>query len=231
MDIFFSSDVFFHLGDMNMAQHSAMLGMIFSPKHRSTRMVKRLAEINLVNGDTTATYKYLRLLDATLFHKRWAKEHEDMLTAINVDDYPWLKRKRELIPTRDTLRLAAEYPTSLKILIESNPDNSYALNYLLCFYLLNKDLPMFSNAYDIWCKEKPLYQSRLYHEALLIKLAITKASQKELETYNIPERTMMDFMDYTRIYEQSNGNLEMLREKYASSYWFYYHFAQIKRNE
>ena len=47
----FANEVWFHLGDMTMAEHATLLGMIFSPNHTGSRMVKRLAEINLINGD------------------------------------------------------------------------------------------------------------------------------------------------------------------------------------
>ena len=65
--IFVSNEVFFLLGDMNLAQHSAMLGNTFSPYQRSSRMIKRLAEINLINEDSAAANKYLRILTKTLF--------------------------------------------------------------------------------------------------------------------------------------------------------------------
>jgi hypothetical protein len=227
VDVFFSSDVFFHLGDMTMAQHAAMLGMILSPNHRSSRMVRRLAEINLINNDSTAARKYLRMLGATLFHRKWASEHEKMLTG-NIDDYPWLKAKRSQIPTKDTLRSPSDYPTSLNVLIESNPDNSYALDYLLCFYLLNKDISSFGRTYDKWHKGK-MCPSKLYNEALLIKLATTKAMQKEAARYAIPLETIEDFTEYTLIYEQSGADPEQLRERFGKTYWFYYHFAQMEK--
>jgi hypothetical protein len=227
VNIFFSSDVFFHLGDMNMAQHSAMQGMIFSPNHRSSRMVKRLAEINIVNNDSAAARKYLRMLDATLFHRKWAAAHEKMLTG-NADDYPWLKAKRLQIPTKDTLRLSADYPAVLHVLIESNPGNSYALDYLLCFYLLNKDVPSFGEAYDKWHKGKARL-SRLYQEALLIRLAGTKASQKAIAAYAIPPELIKEYAEYTRIYEEPEGGMEQLRERFGKTYWFYYHFARMEK--
>jgi hypothetical protein len=227
VNIFFSSDVFFHLGDMNMAQHSAMLGMIFSPTHRSSRMVKRLAEINLVNNDSTAARKYLRMLDATLFHRKWALAHEKMLTG-NADDYPWLKAKRQQIPAKDILRSPSDYPAALNVLIESNPDNSHALDYLLCFYLLNKDIPSFGRTYDKWHKGR-MRPSKLYHEALLISLVATKATPKEAAHYAIPSETIKDFTEYTRIYEQSGADMEQLRERFGKTYWFYYHFAQMEK--
>ncbi|MDR0431399.1 MAG: DUF6057 family protein [Tannerellaceae bacterium] len=228
IDIFFSSDVFFHLGDMNMAQHSAMLGKIFSPKHRSSRMIKRLAEINLVNNDSTATRKYLRILEATWFHRKWAVEHERMLTG-KTEDYPWLKAKRSQIPTYDALRLSSDYPAALNVLIESNPDNTYALDYLLCFYLLNKDIRSFGEVFDKWCKGKSYRKPDLYYQALLIKLVASQATQKEVASYAIPATMMNDFLEYTRIYEQSNGDLEQLRRRFGATYWFYYHFARMQK--
>ncbi|MDH6304490.1 hypothetical protein M2459_001223 [Parabacteroides sp. PF5-5] len=227
MDIFFSSDVFFHVGDMNMAQHSAMLGMIFSPHNRSSRMVKRLSEINLVNSDTTATRKYLRLLEATWFHRKWALEHEKMLSG-NIEDYPWLQAKRSQIPNRDIIRMSSDYPTILNLLLESNPDNRRALDYLLCFYLLNKDIQSFSQAYDKWCKGKEIHLPKAYSEALLIKLAMTKATQKERKEYGISDEVANAFAEYTATYEGSGGNLEPLRERFGKTYWFYFHFARMK---
>ena len=55
-------------------EHCAMLSMIFSPRNSGSRMIKRLAEINLVNGDDEAALKYLRILDKTLLHKSWAEK-------------------------------------------------------------------------------------------------------------------------------------------------------------
>lgn len=49
-----------------------MLGNIYSPNCRNIRMVKRLAEINLVRGNYAATRKYLRILQKTFIWKRWA---------------------------------------------------------------------------------------------------------------------------------------------------------------
>ncbi|HBG53992.1 MAG TPA: hypothetical protein DDW70_07270, partial [Rikenellaceae bacterium] len=59
--ITFGNEVFFYLGDLNMAGHAAMLGMVFSQYHRSSRLVKRLAEIHLAIGDAPAAGKYLGL--------------------------------------------------------------------------------------------------------------------------------------------------------------------------
>jgi hypothetical protein len=215
LTIFFSNEVFFHLGDMNMARHSALLGMIFSPRHRSSRMLKRLAEIDLIDGNEATARKYLHMLETTLFHRRWAKRHER------------LKPERTLI-ARDTLRAASDYAASLELLAESDQ----ALDYLLCYHLLNKDIPAFAAAYDRYRRAKARsYIPRIYAEALLIKLAAEKAPVQELQRYHISSETIAAFMDYTRLYEQNAGASEPLRERFGNGYLFYYHFATLKEQE
>lgn len=227
LTIFFSNDVHFMLGNMTIAEHSAMLGMIFSPGSRSSRMVKRLAEINLVNEDAPATRKYLRMLDATLFHRKWAAEQELLLQEGDSTTNGWLLNKRLQRPVSDTLSLAGDYQKMLTLLVESNPENRQALDYLLCYYLLNKDIPSFMMAYDRWCKGKSEYIPALYSEALLIYLASGKASEKEVQSYQIPANKMADFVKYTQLFEESEGNGTLLQEEFGRTYWFYMHFAQM----
>jgi hypothetical protein len=216
MSIFFSNEVFYHLGDMQMARHSAMLGMIFSPHRRSVQMLKRLTEIDLAVGDTATAGKYLRILDATLFHRRWAERRRATPTPQIPDAAP------------DMLRTASDYAASLEWLIENDPRNPYAVDYLLCYHLLRKDIPAFAAAYDRYRKaaDGGEYIPPLYGEALLIKLAAGKAPLHELQSYGIPDDAIAGFIDYTRLYAQGGGTPDALRERFGGRYWFYYHFAR-----
>ena len=66
------NELYWALNDMTFCERAAMLGNIYSPNCRNIRMVKRLAEINLVRGNYAATRKYLRILQKTFVWKRWA---------------------------------------------------------------------------------------------------------------------------------------------------------------
>ncbi|MCD7977863.1 MAG: DUF6057 family protein [Tannerellaceae bacterium] len=230
LNIFFSNEAFFHVGDMNMAQHSAMLGMTFLPSARSSRMAKRLAEINLVNEDIPATEKYLRMLDKTLFHRKWAAATRQMLYADPMETNLWLQVKREQRFTSDLLRKGNDHETSLKALVEHHPGNKVALNYLLSWYLLNKDIQSFGDTYDRYGKDAFPFAPRIYGEGLLIWLAGKKVPEEVLKSYKIPTHVISEFVEYTKVYEAANGQGAPLQEKYGRSYWFYYHFAQM-RNE
>lgn len=223
--IFVSNEVFFLMGDMNLAQHSAMLGNTFSPYQRSSRMIKRLAEINLINEDSAAANKYLQILTNTLFLKKWAEDRLAMNHASASNK--WLTEKRGQIPGADTLRKSNDYLSSLSFLVGQNPNNQIALDYLLCNHLLNKDLNAFRKVYDEYGRFIKRPVPSIYSEALLIKLYSQQASKEEFTNYSISPQKINDFVAYTKLFDQSKGDLNALKERFGKSYWFYYHFATI----
>lgn len=225
--IFVSNEVFFLMGDMNLAQHSAMLGNTFSPYQRSSRMMRRLAEINLVNEDSAAANKYLRILSKTQFHKKWAQSR----LAINhsPNTARWLAEKRTQLPRTDRLIKSNDYLAALSFLVEQNPGNLIALDYLLCYHLLNKDLKSFRNVYDQYARSVNRPVPAVYGEALLIGLFTSRASSAEALVYAIRPEKLKDFTDYTELYEKTAGDSNALKGRFGRSYWFYYHFATIQK--
>ena len=224
LTIYAANEVWFALGDMTMAEHAAILGMIFSPRHTGARAIKRLAEINLINGDEAAAMKYLRLLQKTMCYRDWAERRIPAKQRPEVRQ--WLERKRQLLPATDTLRSSANVPLSLRHLLRNNPDNAPACDYLLCFDLLNKDIGAFAADYQEFVANK--IPSRLYAEGLLIYLAGKKASLDEVKKWNVSPQVLDEFSDYTRLYEENGGDGVPLQAKYGKTYWFYFHYATMK---
>lgn len=225
--IWCSNEAWFQMGDMTMAEHSTLLGMIFSPEHRSARLVKRLAEINMINGDSTATLKYIRMLQKTWLYKAWADKRVPGKESETVK--VWLERKREFIAKSDTLRDAVYPPLSLRVLLDSNRNNLLALDYLLCYDLLAKDIDSFMLDYDKY--KLPLRQvpERLYAEGLLIGLMQRKAPLNEVEQYMIPPSWVTEFSNYTTMYAKDLFGRAYLMNKYSKTYWLYYHFASFNQ--
>jgi hypothetical protein len=226
LSLFFSSDVYFLVGDMNMAQHSAMLGTIFSPYQRSSRLTQRLIEINLVNNDIPAAMKYIRLLESTWVHKKQAALLKKMLTAENEADYPWLQNQRQKIHKSDILRSFYNPRTSLELLVRDNPHYPVALFYLLSYQLLNKDISGFFETYSHYYKGNINYIPQMYAEALLFYAATTNTKLKETD-YPIDPDYIKNFKEYTELYESTQGDQKTLQEKFSDTYWLYYHFESI----
>ena len=213
--VFSASDAYYHIGDLDMAQHAAMFGMLSTPQQRSVRLVERLAEINMAIGDIPAATKYIRILGSTLFHKI---DSESGVTNSARNSF-------QQIFAKDTIRKATDIKLSLELLAESNPDNLPAVNYLLCFYLLNKDIPAFYKAYTSYCKDKINPTPKVFSEALLIYFAGTKSTMKQVTEYGISPEMIKLFGEYTRLYENSKANLTTMQKKYPNTYWLFFHFA------
>lgn len=226
LSIWSSNEAWFQMGDMTMAEHATILGMIFSPKHRSSRTTKRLAEISMINNDTLASFKYLRLLQKTIVYKGWANER---LPGHETDQVKkWLAQKQSFISKQDTLRSAGNRTLSLRALVNNSPENNMALDYLLCHDLLAKDIDSFMADYIKYKgigKEMP---NRLYSEALLIGLTNRHASIEDVKKYLIQADVVNDFNDYNLQFEKDSGSGNNLQVNYGKTYWFYYHFATFK---
>ena len=213
--IFASSDAYYYVGNMDMAQHAAMVGMIFSPYQRSARLVERLAEINMKTGDIAAAMKYIRILESTLFYRKK------------------VERLRNISPLefsmKNIMRSSNTYE-ELEFFIINNPDNLPAINYLLCSCLLTKDISAFFKAYSTYFKGKSDHVPKVYAEALLIYFAVKKTTAKELAEYGIPREIIKSFDEYTRMYEQYDRSLAPMQKKFPNTYWLFFHFAVKKNN-
>lgn len=219
LPVFFSNEVYYQLGDMDMARHRAIEGILFSPKQRSVRQIKRLVEIDMRRGDIEEARKYLNLLDATLFYHSWARSKEEQLKGEEtLSMEKRLPRKSDWEREHDILMSISDYLGVLSSLVAEYPENKQALDYLLCYYLLNENLNSFKNAFDTYYKGKFEVVPRLYEEALV--QVLSKSSDEEVDGYQIPQDVIEDYQDYIHC-KSGRKAKEELRERYSSTYWYY----------
>ena len=209
--IFACNDAYYHVGDIDMAQHAAMLALISSPFQRSVRMVERLVETNMSNGDIAVSMKYIRMLESTLFHKKKPDLFENKSNVMTFE--------------KDVIRKASNKQILLELLTESNPDNIPALDYLLCYYLLTKDIHAFFKVYTSCYKGKFNHVPKVYAQALLIYFDSMKSSAEEIASYNIQPEITKSFNEYINLHRLSNGNYNSMQKKFPNTYWLYYQFA------
>ncbi len=218
-----AGEVWYRLGEMTMAEHSAILGLIFSPEHYGPRYLMRLAQINLVNGEDDAARKYLEMLGNHRGYRQWASDRIPGSQTPEVEG--WLARMRSLVPSLDTVHYASDARTSLRILVESNPSNIMAREYLLCYDLLVKDLDSFIADYGD-CG----LTARVYQEGILIYLAMNGLlSEETVSKYPVSEDVLSDFFEFSDIFQKNSGAMAPLEKKFGKTYMFYFRFA--KRNE
>ena len=201
------NELYWALGDMTFTERAAMMTNVFSPNNRNVRMMRRLAECNIVSGDSLAAEKYLRILDKTLVYSKWAKN-------IRKNGQQIYREKMQLVNRHDTITITDNAHFLMMQLLDANSDNTIALDYILCSDLLLKDITNFKRDYDRYCIEtgkprlKPLYQ-----EALCIWLAGTNAPQEEWEKYI----QSADVFERFKQYNQQRGSTQ-----FKGSYWYYF---------
>lgn len=219
------NELYWILGDMTFCERAAILANVCSPENRNIRMMKRLAEINLVKGDYNAARKYLRILQKTFVWSRWANRAFDALgKKASSYDKALLQQyidKRPYLNTRDTLRLNDNCHTIMSELMESNPNNYIAINYMLCSDLLLKDMETFKHDYDAYyLKQQNVAYETLYQEALAIYLAGTQAPLAEWAKYIKRQDVLQRFKQYN----DQRGN-----PAFKNTYWYYFDKAEAPR--
>ena len=208
------NELYWALGDMTFTERAAMMTNVFSHNNRNVRMMRRLAECNIVSGDSLAAEKYLRILDKALVYSKWAKN-------IRQHGKQIYQKKIQMVNQRDTITITDNAHFLMMQLLDANPDNTIALDYILCSNLLLKDITNFKRDYDRYCIDtgKPRLKS-LYQEALCIWLAGTNAPQEEWEKYIKKADVFQRFQQYN----EQRGSTQ-----FKGSYWYY--FDKIKAPE
>ena len=217
------NELYWLLGDMTFTERAAMMANVFSHNNRNVRMIKRLAECNVVSGDSLAAEKYLRILDKTLIYRQWADN-------VRTNGSRIYARKIHLVNHRDTITLSDNAHFLMTQLLDAHPDNGIALDYLLCSDLLLKDITTFKRDYDRYATgnaqpdrdvlQHRIHTTKLYQEALCIWLAGTNAPQEEWERYiHRP-----DVLQHFRAYNAQRGH-----PRFKDTYWYY--FDKLKAPE
>lgn len=229
MTITFSNEVYWQLGDINASQHSALLGMIFSPRARNVRLMKRLAEINIVNGEYAVAGKFITILEKTMFYRKWASDREKFLyNEKECTGSNWIVSKRAIIPSKDLLKKGNEYVKTLRMLADNHPGNTMAVDYLLCYHLLTKDISSFDKDFKkYYSPDRNIILPGVYQEGLLIGISSGEHSYKEYDKFRFSPDIVKSMTEYTRIFAENKGNGTFLEKKFGKTYWFYYHFATL----
>ena len=200
-----AGEAWYQLGCMTVAEQSAIIALQASPEHTGNRYIKRLAQVNIISGQDAAALKYLNMLSKTIFYRKWARS---MMPA-NQDEFTIAKvaQARSRLAVTDFVHHSQETRAILLGLLEADPDNSMARNYLLCTDLLRYDLDQFIEDYTPY-----MIKGHVYQEAVLIWLSQNdKMTQQNAEKYGIDNA----FANRMQHFFVNPG-------KYRNTYWYYY---------
>lgn len=214
--------VYYHLGMVNTAQTFFFEAQEGAPDfQKSARLTQALAKTNLINGDYEVARKYVGALKQTLFYRKWAKETEPLLDnpgRINqVPEYAWLRYVR--MKEHDFMFSQEEMDSMLGLLYLENESNTMAMDYLLAWCLLRKDLPRFFECHKLL---KTGYDARHYQEAIVLYWALTHEGPEGMPEF-VSRNTAAGFTKFLTALQSGRDEAAMQRE-FGNTYWFYYYY-------
>ena len=224
------NEIFYHLGLTNASQQYAFESMETIPgMGKSARVIKRLAETNLINGHYNVCEKYLKLLGKTMFYGKWAKSTMTFLfNEEKIKNDPVWGEKRRLMVRNDYFFHVMNIEAVLNRMVKEHPDNKMAFEYLMAFYLIKKDLRNFLNFMPMMEKIQYREVPASYQEAILYIIGLNNKDPMTDSPPYISQNTKLRMKAYEDIFNAYPDAQERLKQKFSGTYWYYLHFAEVE---
>jgi len=203
---------------VNTAQRLAFEAMEAIPNYnKSARVMKRLAETNLINGQYQVARKYLLMLEKTIFYRPWAQRTLAMLGDENtINAHPLYGTMRQYRLQEDFLFSDRELDKICGRLFMHNQQNRMAVQYLLLLPLLDRDVPRFMSYVQL-VQNKIQYNPRAAQEAI----AFAFMQQRRQPPRGLVSQLVLQQMnEFARVYG-SGGKDALGLERFRNTVWYY----------
>lgn len=220
---FFGCELFYELGYTNEAYRWAFEAMV--AKGPNPRSLKLLAATSLINDDFTLAGKYLRILNQSLFYRKWAQHYRNILSdPFLLEKDPDLSRNRMLLNHTDFF--AGNNNLNLRDLLINHPENRMAYDYFMASLLLDRNLKgfseMISNLHYYGYTRLPVH----YEEALIFQSSFEKQDFIP-EGFVLSQETVKRFRDFAETYVRHSDKPALmekeLKRKHGTTFWYYLH--------
>lgn len=218
-------EICYRYGDMAGARRYAFEGNVCSFSRGFPQTLMMLVRTNLVLGEYQIAEKYINFLSKTWVYKDWANEQRRYLyNPKAIEESVEYKGKLYALDIPDHLVAWHDFT----ILADAHKEDEKLRDYILCSFLLEKNLTEFLNALKYFYEGKDAGKLPLvYQEAIM---ACSMKLPEVLDTYFVLSEVKERFEKYVDIYNSTRDNRE--RKEWTSlyfvdSYWFYYHFCKL----
>jgi hypothetical protein len=224
------NEILYHLGLTNASQEYAFESMETIPDmDKSARVIQRLAETNLINGQYKVSEKYLKLLEKTIFYRKWAK---NAMTVLNneekINNDPDWGEKRKFMVRNDYFFHIKNIEAALNRMVKEHPDNKIAFEYLMAFYMINKDMRNFINLIPVMEKMGYSKVPVSYQEAIMYIIGLNNEDPMTNSPMYVSQDTRLRMKAYADIYTKYPDAQERLEKRFSGTYWFYLHFKEVE---
>ena len=228
--LWYLGEVYYRLGMIPEAEHCAFEALVSTPNEPNVQTLRRLVITNIVRRDAETAEKYLRYLDYSLAYRKWAQQQRTNLemamadTSFHVPGTP--------IPyTNSDFFINYQRPdNTLLVLLQANPNHRMAFEYLMAFYLLEKDIERMKWCMDQYFKnfDYPVIPVH-YEEALIAYKNLTRTGDEFFEQYPVSQATRDRFklyLEMLKVTRSTNRNFAQFEKQFSNTYWYYLNFVE-----
>lgn len=222
------SDLFLELGCVNYAEKWAFEALEIGGERPAT--VRRLALICVLKGRIEAARTFLRLLARNPLHGKWANRClADLEDDPTLAGYEEIKRVRTVMLNRDMPSRYLPADELLGSLLETDPDNQMAFEYLMAHFLFIRQPENVCKYLD--CIDEFNYTRipPLYEEAVLMHQLKTR-QKVDLHGRQVSLATFKRFESFASSAREGGKDLSKsinrLARQYGDTYAFFFFYGQ-----
>ncbi len=214
-----NSDLYYELGNIDESLRLAFEAQTLMPE--SPRVLKRLILNCIILGNEKAALTYLNALGEIPVEKKWVQKYRTMIDepgAIYEDEI--VNKRNELYKT-EGIRVTPR--TKLLALLEHNPENKAAFEYLVAFDLMEHDLNAFLDDLELLPRFQYDKLPLLIEEAIIL-YGSQRPNIQSLFRYNVSSSTLDRFRKFVSATNANKGNREKAKQatgEFRDTYWYY----------
>ena len=190
--------------------------------------MKLLVKTSLLTGNYGLTKKYTDILENTLFYRSLSRKYGKMAedtSLIRLD--PDLGNKLKILPRSDFFIYLESPEANLPLLVDKNPENRRAFEYMMSWLMLGKSVDLLVNNIRLMKKMGYTRIPRHIEEAILLYYN-SKGVYPDMGGLTISNETHMRFDQYFATYMTARQNPSTLKEKmqkqFSNTFWYYFQF-------
>ncbi len=208
------------LGCVNDAQHWEFEAMVVWGE-TAPRLIN-LARYNIVNGRKAIARKFIARLRQSLFYRAEADRLE---ACVESGKMPGIHAFSTSEPRKANFINVENIGPNLQYVIEHDPRNRMAYDYLMCDLLLSNNLSRFVANLPLCKRFHPEGMPRIFDEALLVY----QLGGNDTKGMQPTDETRSRFQQYAQLAQ--TGNMAALQAEFGNTYWFYLNYVSPYGNK
>ncbi|MBN1482698.1 hypothetical protein EH223_11965 [candidate division KSB1 bacterium] len=229
-----ASDLYFDLAHINAAQ--VMAYEYLTKFSYDPRAFKRLVLTNAINGQFSKAEKFLNLLQKSIVHKSWAKQHAFLLNEEKLLADPAIREKREFMAKRDFFLHSKSPNLDMLALLESNNHNKMAFEYLMAYYLLECKLGNVAAHLSMFKEfDYPSIPRHLQEAAIMYQSGARRIGSELIADFPVQVFVLNNFRQLNRIIAKNKYDaqkaMQFLKPEFGDTFWYYLISGGAERND